>query len=160
MAPIIIISYDDLKKDHWSTKDQELVHVAIDFVQHLMNDHDFDYIEKTFGDGAYVQHNRTIEDGIPGLLKTVGTLVKRFPDYTYDVKHIHVDGDEVIFQSHVTLRAKDRGNEKMGLNIIDRWTVKDGKILDHWDAVEAIHWTMRLYALFDGGAFRNKNGIF
>ena len=102
----IIIDFDALKQDHWSDKELENATVIKDFVQHLMNNHDFDYVLKTHGKDPYVQHNRAIPDGIDGLVEYVRGFADRFPDYTYDVKRIMADGDYVVFHSHATTRGK------------------------------------------------------
>ena len=119
-----------------------------------------DAVRERFASSPYVQHNHGIPDGIEGLLGTIEQLTRRFPDYTYDVRRITVDGDVVTFHSHVTMRAKHRGNERKGLNIIDSWRVVDGLIGDHWDAVQPLDLPMRLYALVTGGRVRNDNGTF
>ena len=54
---IIQLKFDELKKDHWSEQEVENVKLILDFVQHLMNSHDFDYVAKKFGNQSYTQHN-------------------------------------------------------------------------------------------------------
>ena len=157
---IIKIQFDQLKKDSWSEQEVKNVKLIIDFIQHLMNDHDFDYVSEKFGNQAYVQHNRGIQDGMDALINYVKDFAKRFPEYTYDVKHIYADGDFVIFHSHATIKAQHRGNDKKGLNIIDTWCVKDGQILDHWDALQPMDGFMRFYNLLTGGKIRNSNGVY
>lgn len=159
-APGTSIDVVGLSRDHWSADELREVEVVAEFVQLLMIDHDLDAVRERFGDSPYVQHNHSIPDGIEGLLETIATLVGRFPEYTYDVKRISVDGDVVTFHSHVTMRAKHRGNDRKGLNIIDSWRVVDGKIGDHWDAVQPLDRFMRFYALMTGGRVRNDNGTF
>lgn len=154
------IEFEQLKKDSWSEQEVINVKLIIDFIQNLMNDHNFDYVLERFGNQAYVQHNRSIPDGMNALVKYVADFAKRFPEYTYDVKHIYADGDYVIFHSHATIKAKDRGNDKKGLNIMDTWRVKNGEITNHWDALQAMDGFMRLFNLFTGGSIRNSNGVY
>ena len=157
---ILKIELESLKKDNWSEQELENVNLVVDFVQHIMNNHDFDYILGKYGDTPYVQHNRTMPDGIKGVVGTVKQFSKRFPDFTYDVKHILADGDYVMLHSHATINKKHRGNDKKGLNIKDTWKITNGKIVEHWDAVESIDGFMRFYGLLTGGAVRNTNGVF
>ena len=124
----IQINFDALKKDNWSGKEANNVKLIIDFVQNLMNNHNFDYVTEKFGNQTYVQHNRAIPDGLNALVGYVKDFAKRFPEYTYDVKHIYADGDFVIFHSHATIKAAHRGIDGKGLNIIDTWRIKDGQI--------------------------------
>ncbi|MEL7196154.1 MAG: nuclear transport factor 2 family protein [Bacteroidota bacterium] len=115
----LTVELDLLQSNEWTPKEQENVALVTDFVQHLMNEHDFEYIDRQFGHHNYTQHNRNMNDTIAGVVEMVSGLVKRFPDYTYDVKHIHADGDYVMFHSHVTMNKTDRGNDKKGFNIMD-----------------------------------------
>lgn len=160
MDNVIQIDFDALKNDHWSEQDTSNARLVVDLVQHLMNDHDFDYILKNFGDHPYVQHNRLIPDSVNGIVKYIGDFARRFPAFTYDVKHIYVDGDFVTLHSHATAREKDRGNDKKGYNISDTWQLENGRVVEHWDSVQPIDLVNRIYAVFSGGSIRNSNGVF
>lgn len=155
-----IINFEALKKSHWSAQANENVALVADFIQNLMNNHDFDYVLKKYDNNVYVQHNRNIPDGVKALVTYVKNFVKRFPAYSYDVKHIYVDGNYVTFHSHVTVNKKHRGNPNKGLNIIDTWEIVDGKISHHWDAIQPIDAMMRFIIWLTGGKVRNSNGLF
>ena len=156
----IQIKFDTFKKENWSEQESKNVKLVIDFVQNLMNNHNFDYVAETFGNQVYTQHNRSIPDGMAALIKYVKDFAKSNPDYTYDVKHIYADGDFVIFHSHATINAKHRGNDNKGLNIMDVWQIKNGQIADHWDALQPMDGFMRFYNLLTGGKIRNANGVY
>ncbi len=156
----IQINFDTLKKASWSEKESTNVKLIIDFIQHLMNNHDFDYVIEKFGNQVYLQHNRGIPDGLDALVEYIKTFAKRYEDYTYDVKHAYADGDFVIFHSHATLKAKDRGNDKKGLNIIDIWRISDGQIAEHWDALQPMDGFMRFFNFLNGGKVQNLNGVY
>lgn len=147
-------------RPHWTPEEVANAALVADFVQMLMNEHDFAGVRNRFGNDAYVQHNHGIADGIEGLIKTLTDLTKRFPDYGYDVKSINVDGDIVIFHSHATLKASHRGNDRKGFNITDRWRIEDGLIVEHWDSIQPIDRFGRIYALMVGGKVRNDNGTY
>lgn len=147
-------------QDHWTDAERENVEAVAEFVRLLMIDHDFDAVRSRFGNASYVQHSRGIPDGIEGLIDYVATLAGRFPEYAYDVKSVLADGDHITFQSHATIRAKHRGDEGKGFNIIDTWRVVDGQIVEHWDAIQPLGLSMRLLALLVGGRTRNPNSIF
>lgn len=99
-------------------------------------------------------------NGVEGVINYVNRFVKRYPAYTYDVKNMTVDGEFVTIQSHVTINAKDRNNPNKGLNIMDKWRVKDGQLLEHWDAIQPIDGFMRFYAWMIGGKTVNSNTLF
>ncbi|WP_281615998.1 ester cyclase [Flammeovirga sp. SubArs3] len=154
------INLDHLKKEHWSNKELENATIVVDFIQNIMNNHDFDYVRKTYGGNPYKQHNQSMTDGLDGVLDVVSDFAKQYPDYQYDVKHIYVDGDHVTVHSHATNNKKHRGNPKKGLNIIDVWKVQNGKIVEHWDAVQPINGFLRFLFWMIGGKFRNANTYF
>lgn len=154
------VNLEALEKPHWTDVErQNAEHIAA-FIQLLMIDHDFDEVEKRFGGGSYVQHSRGIPDGIAGLVAYVRDLTTRFPEYTYDVKRIDVDGDHVTFHSHATLKASHRGDDRQGFNIIDSWRVDSGEIIEHWDAIQPLSLAMRLFAVVAGGRIANDNGVY
>lgn len=160
MAATLKIDFNALKKDSWSDQETQNVKLAIDFIQHLMNDHDFEYVKKNLNNSEYLQHNRNIPDGMDALIEYVQDFAKKYPEYTYDVKHIYADGDFVIFHSQATIKAKHRGNDHKGLNIIDTWRIKDGKIVEHWDALQPMDSSMRWFTLFNGGKVKNSNSVY
>lgn len=147
-------------RNHWSDTERRNVEAVTEFVELLMNAHDFDTLRETFGASSYTQHSRGIAEGIDGLIGYVETLTRRYPEYQYDVKHVHVDGEFVTFHSHATIRVRHRGDERKGFNIIDTWRVVDGQIVEHWDAIQPLSASMRFLALLVGGRKRNENGVF
>lgn len=158
MAPQI--NFDELAKTSWSASERKHALLITDFVQNLMNNHDFEYVLANYNDSRYVQHNRNLPDKITGLVGFLTEFVEDYPEYSYDVKHIYVDGNYVIFHSHATLYKDDRGNDSKGMNIIDTWRIENGHIVEHWDSIQALDGFMRFYALLTGGTVRNQNGVF
>ena len=154
------IDLDTHLKDHWTQEEQENVTVVVDFFQHLMNEHDFEYTLKNYGGGTYIQHNRAIPNNIEGLVGYVKTLTKRFPEYSFDVKKIFADNDIVVLHSHTTMKAKHRGNEKKGFIITDTFRLKNGKLTEHWDAIQPIDTFSRFLFLITGGSIGNRNPTF
>lgn len=157
---VLKVDLAKLRKPNWTEEEYQNAEVITDFIQHLMNDHDFAYIKKKYGDHPYRQHNQSMIDGIAGVLDVVSGFAKRYPDYTYDVKHFYVDGPYVTVHSHATSNKKHRGNPQKGMNIMDIWKVENGVIKEHWDAVQPIHGFMRFFFWMVGGKFRNTNTYF
>ncbi len=154
------IDFEFFKKDNWSDDEVRNVKLAIGFVQKLMNDHEFDLVLEEFGNPSYRQHNRSIPDGMEALVNYVKNFTKRFPDYVYDVKRIHADGDFVIFHSHITTNTKDRGNDRRGINVFDTWRIVDGQIVEHWDSLQPMNGFMRFFFWITGGKIANTNGVY
>ena len=156
------IQFESLYEDHWSPRERENVELIADFVQHLMNDHDFQWVLDHHGaNSSYVQHNTSIPDGIAGLVGFVRKFAKSYPEYSYDVKRIMADGDLVMFHTHATVKAKHRGNDRKGMIIIDYWRVKDGLILEHWDSIQTItFWFTFMLNFFKLKGRQHSNGSF
>ena len=87
-------------------------------------------------------------------------FTSRFPNYAYDVKRIHADGDYVIFHSHITTSRKDRGNDRRGINVFDTWRVENGQIVEHWDSLQAMNGFLRFFFWIVGGKIANTNGVY
>ncbi len=157
---LLKIDFEKLKQDHWSDEERKNVGIISDFVQKLMNDHDFDYIRKTFGDHRYLQHNLTMSDGIEGVIETVAGIVKNSPEYCYDVKYIMASKDMVMTHTHMTTKVKNRGNKNKGFIITDRWRLVDGKIVEHWDALQPLSGLFRFVVWISGRKIKNPNSLF
>ena len=156
----LTVDFEKLVRKNWTKEETANAKMMADFVQRMMNDHDFDAVLQKYDNAKYVQHNHTLPDGVKGVVGFLQKFVKSYPDYCYDVKAIHCDGDVVIFHSHVTINEKHRGKEGYGLIIMDKWRIEDGLIAEHWDSIQPLDFSMRLYTLFSGGTVRNSNGIF
>ena len=133
-----------------------IANVALEIIGKEKGDYD------TISPLDHVNMSQSTNDTYPTAL-LVGFLkefVEDYPDYAYNVKHIYVDGDYVIFHSHATLKKGDRGNDKNGMNIIDTWRLEDGRIVEHWDSIQGLDTFMRFYSLISGGNIQNANGVF
>ena len=154
------IDFNKLKQDHWTEEEKKNVAIISDFIQKLMNDHDFEYIEKTYGKNRYLQHNLTMKDGVSGVIETVKAIVKSSPEYIYDVKYIMASKDMVMTHTHMTTKAKNRGNKNKGFIITDRWKLVDGEIVEHWDALQPISRLFRFFVWIGGRKIKNGNELF
>jgi len=154
------IDINEHLQEGWSQQETNNAKVVVDFFQHLMNEHDFEYTLNTYGGGTYIQHNRAISNGIDGLVDYVRDVTKRFPEYSFEVKRIIVSGDYVVMHSHTTFKAKHRGNEKKGFIITDTFRLENGELREHWDAIQPIDGFSRLFFLLAGGKVRNDNATF
>ncbi len=154
------IVFDAMIQEHWTDRERQNAKVVVEFFQTLMNEHDFEATLKRFGNTPYVQHNKAIPDSIPGLVGYVKQLVKRFPEYGFDVKRIIASGDFVVLHSHATLKAAHRKNENKGFIVMDTFRLENGHLAEHWDALQPIDFATRVLFLLSGGAVGNKNSIF
>ena len=149
-----------LASQGWSEQEAQNVRTVGQFVELLMNEHDFDGVLGSFNNDQYRQHNRNLPEGIEGLVGFLRDFTKKFPEYSYDVKRVFADGNHVVFHSHATMKSADRGNDRKGWNIVDMWKLEDGKIVEHWDSIQSLDLMMRIYSVHAGGQIRNANGVF
>ncbi|MEM1094038.1 MAG: nuclear transport factor 2 family protein [Bacteroidota bacterium] len=154
------IDGDAHHQNHWTAEEANNARVVVDFLQHLMNEHDVAYIRQTYGHSAYRQHNRAIPNGIHGVAGYVEELTKRFPEYSYDVKRVIASGDFVVTHSHATLKAKQRGDASQGFIITDTFRLEHGQLAEHWDAIQPIDLSARFIFLMTGGTIANDNPTF
>jgi predicted SnoaL-like aldol condensation-catalyzing enzyme len=81
----------------------------------------------------YIQHNPLAPDG-PAAMKAFGAATRQqFPDATLDVRRAISDGDLVLLHSSGVLVPGTPG-----LAVFDIFRFQDGKIAEHWDAVQDV----------------------
>ncbi|MCP3406660.1 nuclear transport factor 2 family protein [Bradyrhizobium sp. CCGB01] len=102
------------------------------FYEKGLNQKDADAALAYVGD-RYVQHNPNAADGPEGFRKFIGFLREKFPNSHSDIKRSFVDGDYVILHVHAVREPGTRGNA-----IVDIFKLENGKIVEHWDAVQPI----------------------
>lgn len=106
--------------------------VVVDFYEKAINQKDFEAASKHFGN-RYVQHNPMAADGPEGLKAFLGFLREKFPQSKSEIKRVFADGDYVILHVHVVREPGTRGSA-----IVDIFKLEDGKIVEHWDVIQAI----------------------
>ncbi|WP_112263141.1 nuclear transport factor 2 family protein [Lentzea terrae] len=100
--------------------DQLLVRKDVDAVDHLAPE--------------YHQHNPLIPSGSAGLRELFSGLFQQFPHLTVERKRVVAEGDLVAVHAHYRTGPEDRGQ-----SVVDIFRVgKDGKIVEHWDVVQAV----------------------
>ncbi len=114
------------------TKDPNGV-AAVEFLRMVFNEKKVANAFDQYVAPPYTQHNPLVPDGIEGGRNALSGVVQKFPNYHYDIKRVLVDGDMVATHSLVTRDADDRGRA-----IVDMFRVKDGKLVEHWDVIQAV----------------------
>ncbi len=101
----------------------------------FFNTHDITFAEKVISP-TFIQHNPTIPTGRQALIDVIQGFVQGFPGVNWNIDHISAGGDLVWLQVHVTTGPHDPGTE-----IMDIYRIRDGIIVEHWDAGEAVSTT-------------------
>jgi len=102
------------------------------FYEKGLNQKDADAALKYVGD-RYVQHNPSAADGPEGFRKFIAFLRDKFPNSRSEIQRVFTDGDYVILHVHAVREPGTRGSA-----IIDIFRLEQGKIVEHWDAVQPI----------------------
>ena len=103
------------------------------------------------GFAKYVDPQSIHHPGKPGGSNPEGLarFLKGFPDFRYTVKRVLTDGDYVIVHSLLTgvpgtgemVKSPQPGAQprpKVGDEVVDIYRIKNGKIVEHWDTIEAV----------------------
>lgn len=106
--------------------------IVAEFYDAALNQKDFEKASKYLG-SRYTQHNPNAADGPEGLKGFLAFLKDKFPNNRSEIKRIFADGDYVIVHVHAVREPGTRGNA-----IIDIFKLENGKVVEHWDAVQPI----------------------
>jgi predicted SnoaL-like aldol condensation-catalyzing enzyme len=115
-------------------KTAESEKVALEFFNGLGQDRDPSAFDRYVAE-PYYQHNTQLPNGIAAA-KALFALFLQSPYFNVSVKRVVADGDMVAIHSHYTL-ANDKG-----LAVVDFFRVLNGKIVEHWDVIQAVPDTM------------------
>lgn len=102
--------------------------IVMDFYQKVFGDKDFSVIDSVIEE-SYIQHNPSVADGRESLKEALKIWLKDAPKTKVDFQHVIAEDDLVV------LHIKDVNNGKVTA-IVDIFRLKDGKITEHWDAVQ------------------------
>lgn len=105
---------------------------VIDFYQTGINQKDGEAAAKYLGK-TYIQHNPNAQDGVEGFKNYANYLKNNQPQLHSEIKQVFTDGDYVILHVKSTSFPGDRGQA-----VIDIFRLEDGKIVEHWDAIQSI----------------------
>ena len=81
----------------------------------------------------FYEHNPQHADGIAASKQLFASLFAEHPQVSIDLKRVVAEGDYVAFHHHLRLDA-----DHLGLAVIDVFRVRDGKIVEHWDAAQPV----------------------
>ena len=87
----------------------------------------------TYWGPEYHQHNPNIADGVKGVKAGLGAYFQQFPDLAVSRKRVIAEGDLVAVHSHYVNAPGERGQA-----VIDLFRVRNGKIVEHWDALQDV----------------------
>jgi predicted SnoaL-like aldol condensation-catalyzing enzyme len=102
------------------------------FVDQLLVRKDLAAID-TYVGTEYHEHSPNIPDGVAGVKVGLGAYFEQFPQLSVVPKRVIAEGDLVAVHSHYVDTPGERGRA-----VIDLFRVRDGKIVEHWDATQDV----------------------
>jgi len=107
--------------------------VVLAFYKEAHFDGDVDGAIARYVGNTYIQHTAAAEDGVEGLRNYINFFLKAFPNAKGDIRRVIADGDIVAVHAHWTNLVSKNGD--VG---VDFFRVQDGKLVEHWDVMQAI----------------------
>ena len=101
---------------------------TLGFVQHHIRDAFMKYV-----DPSYIQHNPIAADGRDNAIAALEPFLNSAPNYSYEIKRVIAEGDLVAVHGWSHMGPNDRGSA-----IVDIVRLKNGKIMEHWDVIQAV----------------------
>ena len=117
--------------------------LVIAFYQKLIGDKDAAAARRYMGEN-YRQHSPYARDGFEGVAEFVESFKAMAPNHRYEIKKVIAEDDFVVLHLHGI-----SGMHPNGEQVVDFFRLKDGKVVEHWDVIQAIPETSE-----------NPNGIF
>ncbi|PDT34596.1 hypothetical protein CO671_20225 [Rhizobium sp. M10] len=105
--------------------------LVVEFYDRFFNSHDIEAASVVVDE--YRQHNPEVPDGKKPLVSFFTGFFKDNPQSKAKIVRSSADGDLVWLHVHATNGTDDRGQA-----IVDIFRVKDGKIVEHWDVIQAV----------------------
>ncbi len=106
--------------------------VVRDFVETAFNAKQPADAAKRFLGPRYIQHNPTAPDGPEAFVEFAGGFVSQAPHMSLEINRIIAEDDLVAAHSLLKLSDDDAGTV-----VVDIFRLEDGKIVEHWDVMQA-----------------------
>ncbi|MDA0384139.1 hypothetical protein [Vibrio owensii] len=108
--------------------------IVSDFVQTILMNGGMSQISKFIGekDSDYIQHNVAVADGLSGLGVALKQLAEAGMPMVYSKNHL------IIGEGNFVLSVSEGQFMSQHVAFYDLFRVDNGKIVEHWDTIEAI----------------------
>lgn len=107
---------------------------ALAFYELVFNQHKVQEGTDKYVGKEYLQHNPTVADGGKAFVDAFAPFLKENPKSRAIIKRVMADGDLVALHVHSQLDEQDPGEAVVDIFRFN----KDGKIVEHWDVIQAV----------------------
>lgn len=104
-----------------------------EFYEMAFNQHKPTEAAKKYIGDKYIQHNPHVPNGAKPFYEYFESFFKANPDSHVEIKRALADGDLVVLHLHSKQNKTD-----LGRAIVDIFRVENGKIVEHWDVIQAV----------------------
>jgi predicted SnoaL-like aldol condensation-catalyzing enzyme len=111
---------------------QRNARIALAYHSAVFARYELDAIEEHVAEDL-VQHKESVPDGRAHLRDFCERLAEQQPRRTNRIVRVIADDDFVVLHGHIT--DADTGEEAVAVDIV---RMMDGKIVEHWEVVEAV----------------------
>lgn len=120
--------------------------IVTDFYELAFNKHKPTEAAKKYIGDKYIQHNPFVPNGAEAFYTYFEDHFKKNPKSKVTIHRALADGDLVALHLHSRLNDKDPGQA-----IVDIFRVENGKIVEHFDVIQAVpEKTVNGNTMFDG----------
>ena len=107
--------------------------IVVDFYEGVFSKHQVQTYSDRYIGTQYIQHKPYVADGKAPFVNYFTQYFKEHPQAKSTIKRVIADDDLVVLHVHCTQNAQDRGEA-----VVDIFRVEQGKIVEHWDAVQSV----------------------
>lgn len=125
-TPVFAQQTRDIAKEEANRK------LVLEFYDGVFNKHEVEKYSEVLAEN-YIQHNPGVPDGKEPFVKFFTQRFKDNPKATARIVRSATDGDLVFLHLQSKMNEEDRGRA-----IVDIFRVDNGKIVEHWDVIQAV----------------------
>ncbi|MCI1000658.1 hypothetical protein D8666_12685 [Ochrobactrum soli] len=125
-TPVFAQQTRDIAKEEANRK------LVLEFYDGVFNKHEVEKYSEVLAEN-YIQHNPGVPDGKAPFVKFFTQRFKDNPKATARIVRSATDGDLVFLHLQSKMNEEDRGRA-----IVDIFRVDNGKIVEHWDVIQAV----------------------
>lgn len=110
--------------------------IIVRLYDEALNGRDLEVLEAIYAP-EYTEHSPSLAGGVATLKKTFQGNFDQFPQAIWEIKRMAAEDDLVWVHAQINPTG-ERGNELVGLALIEIYRLQDGRVVEHWEVQQAI----------------------